>query len=462
MSRQRVVANGLIYTLSPDDAGAEAEQLWAIVIGHVIDELTGEVPRTPIRVTTTTPGVATRVDPDGDMCVIARPWLRFPPLAATANNIALSISAEGYLPLSLDVSVPSNQRTLTANANAGTRVLSLSSDAGLRAGQMLLVGPSGNAAERCAIANLGPLPGQVTLAADLVNTHLAPAPVVADAFAPVDLHDLPLRRRPVVIRGRSVVRTSTGTTHVPNATIRVSGVWRRLDDVRRHLPAVPSRMASLTPGVYRERPAATTLDEVPLAAAGGEDKLLGAPTRAGDTRLALSDRINLVAGTSVLAIDPDDAERLELMLVSALEPTLLPTDPTAATLNLPLRNAHGAETRTLRVTPGVPASATKHLTEQAVPGDQTLFLDSVAFSAASGIVRVGAGATVEYQQFAQFQVTSDAQGYFVLPPLHRVAQIEIEASAAGYTPISIANNNTILFQPDYAVPENWLDVVFES
>jgi hypothetical protein len=462
MSRERVVANELIYTLSPDDAVAEAEQLWAIVIGHVIDELTGEAPRTPIRVTTTTPGLATRVDPDGAMCVIARPWLRFPPLAAPANNIALSITAPGYLPLDLDVMLPSNQRTLTANANAGTRVLSLSSDAGLHAGQLLLVGPGGNDAERCAIANLGPLPGQVTLAADLVNTHLAPAPVVADAFAPVDLHELPLRRRPVMIRGRTVVRTSTGTAHVPNATISVSGIWRRLDDVRRHLPAVPALMVSATPGLYRERAAATGLDEVPLAGAAGEDKLLGAPVRPGDGELALSDRVNLVAGTSVVAIDPDDAERLELMLVSALEPTLAATDPTDATLNLPLRNAHAAGTRALRVTPGAPASATKHLTEQAVAGDQTLFLDSVAFSTDSGIAQTGAGASVEYQQFARFQVTSDGQGYFVLPALHRVAQIEIEASAAGFTPISIANNNTILFQPDYAAPENWLDVVFES
>jgi hypothetical protein len=464
MSRQRVIANDLIYTISSADADAvaEAEQLWAIVIGHVIDELTGEAPHAPIRVTTTTPGLATRVDADGAMCVIARPWLRFPPLDAPANTVGLTITAQGYLPFNLNVSVPGHQRSLTANANADTRILSLSSDAGLHAGQILLVGPHGANAERCIIANLGPLPGQVTLRADLVYNHAASAPIVADAFGPVDLHDVPLRRRPVVIRGRTIVRTNTGTMHVPNATVQVSGIWRQLDDVRRHLPAVPASMVSVTPGLYSQRAMATALDEIPLTPVAGEDKLTGAPVRAGETRLLLSDRVNVVGGISVLAIDQDDVDRVEHLLVSGLASTLLTTDPTEATVNFSLRNEHARGTRVARVALGAPASATKHLTEQAIPGDQTLFLDSTAFAGDSGMAGVGGGASVEFQQFARFRVTSDTQGYFVLPPLHRVAQIEIEASAAGFTPINTANNNTLLFQTDYTVPENWLDVVFES
>lgn len=462
MSRQAILANGSAYTLSLDGPVAEAERFWAVVTGRAIDEITGQAPRTPIRVTTAEPALLAKVDRNGAFCLVARPWLRFPPLAAPTWSIRLTVTAEGYVPLTRAVALPNGQRQLTANVGAGSRLVGLSSTTGLYAGQILLVGPHGATAERCQIAELGPGAGQVTLAAGLINSHNALDPVVPDTFAPVTLHDVSLRRRPVVIRGRAVARTTGGTTPVPNATIRVAGLWRTLANVRAHLPPVPAKMVSVQPGLYAHHLTAEPIAEIPFAATTGEDKLLQSPVAAGSAHLPLGDRVNLVAGSSVVVIEPGDPARQERLLVTALEPSLSPLDATAATLNFPLQHDHAENNRVVRVVPGAPLGANKHLTDDAAVGDQTLFLDNTAFAAGSGTVRLGAAATVEFHQFVRFQTTSDSEGFFVLPPLHRIAQIAVEASAAGHPPINAAHNNTIVFQPDYAAPENRLDVVFET
>ena len=541
MTRQRVIANDWEYTVSPDDPIAESEQLWALVTGRVIDEVTGVAPRRSIRITIAEFGLTTRGDGDGAMCIIARPWLHFPPLHAETYNMHITVEADGYLPLTREVLIPCNWRRLIADALVNSNTLNLDSVDGLFAGQIVLIGPAGEQAERHRIAQVNHATNIVTLSASLRYDHLlAPVPpgalpcVVPDAFTsvnhvliavdvslttltldstiglyvgqilrvganvpttitaivsanqvtvapplspptgagdpvvsdpviPVQLGDIALRRRPVVIRGRTVVRTNTGTTHVANATVAISGIWRSLDDIRHHLPAMPATIViSITPGLYDPKAPGTDLDEIPLTDIVGDDKTLLKPVESKETQMALSDGINVVAGTSVVAIDPEDSERRERLLVSALESTLTASDPVNVTVNYPLRKEHAWGCRVAHVTPGAPASTTKHLTEQTAPGDQTLFLDDIAFAADTGVARVGGAASVEFQQFARYQVTSDADGYFALPPLHRIAQIEIEASAAGHQAINAANNNTILLQPDYTKPENWLDVMFKS
>ena len=53
-----------------------------------------------------------------------------------------------------------------------------------------------------------------------------------------------------------------------------------------------------------------------------------------------------------------------------------------------------------------------------------------------------------------FEATSDANGYFALPPVHRVAALQLHATAPLLTPVDIT------FHPQYGPLENWLDIVF--
>ncbi|MBB3219841.1 hypothetical protein [Pseudoduganella umbonata] len=462
MTRQTVIVNGVSWLFSPDDRRAEAERDWAVVTGQVLDELTGQAPRTPVHVMPRQHGLLVRIDADGHFALVARPWHRFPPLAAPAYALVLDVHAEGFLPYTRELALPSGQLPLTAAAAATTRVLTLASTAGLFAGQLLLVGPAGANAERCTIASLGPAAGQLTLAADLVHPHAIGDPVVADAFEPLELGALPLHRRPIAIRGRTVARAAGGTVPVANATVRVSRIWRTTADVRNHLPPVPASMAGMAPGLYAERAATTAVTPIAPAMPAGEEKLATAPVSAGAGAIALTDSVNLVAGTSVLAIDPADPARHERIAVTALAPAFTPAEPVTATLRYPLRNAHALGAVATRIAPGGPVGAAKQLADSALPGDQLVFLDDAALPALAGTVRIGAGASAEFQQYALFDVTSDAGGYYRLPPLHRIAQVEVEAGAAGHPDISVANNNAIVFQPGYGSEETWLDVVFDS
>jgi hypothetical protein len=462
MTRQTIIANGVAYLFAPDDRRAEAERDWAVVTGRVIDELTGQAPRTVVHVMPRQHGLLVRIDADGHFALVARPWYRFPPLAAPGYPLAIDVHAEGYLPFTRTLTLPSGQLPLAANAPAATRILALASTAGLYPGQLVLVGPAGALAERATIASLGPAAGQLTLAADLVHPHAAGDPVVPDAFVPLELGVLPLHRRPVAIRGRTVARTATGTEPVANATVRVSRLWRSTADVRNHLPPVPARIAGLWPGLYADRAAATAVTPIAPTSPAGEEKLLAAPAPSGSGTPALTDSVNLVAGTSVLAIDPGDPERQERIAVAALAPAFLPAEPVTATLRYPLRHDHAAGAVATRIVPGAPAGPAKQLADGASPGDRTVFLNDAALPSLQGTVRIDAGANAEFQQYALFDVTSDAQGYFRLPPLHRVAQVEVEAVAAGHPDVSAANNNAIVFQPGYGSVEAWLDVVFDS
>ena len=469
MSRQNVVANNWTYLESLDDLAPEAEQSWAIATGRVMDEITGQAPKSTIHLSVQESRIQTRVASDGAICLIARPWLRFPPLEKEAYTVHLTVEADGYLPITREVVIPSNWRQLTSDALANTDTLELNAVSGLFVGQVLWIGPSGKVAERRQVAQVDPVASKVTLAGDLVNNHFKapalptlPAFVVPDAFTPVQLGDLPLRRRPIVIRGRAVVRQSGGTSPVPNATIKVSGIWRTLAEVQHDplTPALGANLISVRPGLYAPHaPVTSFVDLDPPVLARGENKLLSRSIEAQANSAILSDVINL-APSNVLGIEPDDVARAEFLPVLSTS-----ASPPTATFSWPSLYEHQAGRRAVKVTPGaarvhvlpVPPGVAS-MVDASERGDQTLFLDDLnRVSGEHGQVAIDVTARVEYQLFNKYVATCDAEGYFSLPPIHRVAQIQIEASAASHTPIT-----DLEFQPDYTAPGNWLDVVFES
>jgi hypothetical protein len=454
-----------VLTVAFDEPPAVAQRLWSIAQGRAQDEMTESAPKGSLHVDVAEPRI--RVNPalDGAFCLVARPWLRFPPLLAPAYDVHLEVAADGYAALPLTVSIPSRQRAIVAPAPiAGATVLTLNDTSALAAGQELVVGPQNAPAERRTIANLGPGPQQLVLDSGLHAARAVGDPVVADAWAPVDLGVLGLRRHAVTIRGRAVRRDAMAgiDTPVVNATIAVTDFWYTHAALRTQLPGVmtepnPALRAfalSVSPGLYAARPApAGQAARFGLNAPAGDDHLLLDFAPAGSARIRVSNRQLLVAG-SFVRVDPDQGEAGETLRIMSISGFGAPDQPGEAVLAFPLRRDHRAGARILRLV-SLPPAAAKGLRRAAAAGDRCVFVSDLAGLAAGDDMRLTGGAAVaEYQRIAPLAAVSDADGYFRFPAIQRIAGLRLHGTAAALAPVDIE------FQPDYSAHENWLEVVF--
>jgi hypothetical protein len=465
MSRQTVIVDSQVLTVAFDDPAPVAEHLWAIAEARTEDEIT-EAPLTArLLVQVSEPRIGVNYGDDGAFCLVARPWLRFPPLFSPSYDVHLSVVAGGYAPFDLTVNVPSNQRNIAAPALAGATVLTLNSTAALAAGQRLLVGPANTPAEHRKIQNLGPGVQQVTLDSAIVKGRAAGDPVVADAWTPVDLGVIGLRREAVTIRGRAVQRSALTNTDVPlaGASITVTDYWWTLAALRAQQPGLmtqpnPALRAfalSVAPGLYAARPApAGQLAALTLQAPAGDDHLLLDAAVAGGTSIRVSNRQLLASGT-FLRVDPDRGDAAETQRIVSISGYGPPDQPGVAVLQFPLRNSHRAGARVLRLTNPFPPSPPKSFRRAAVPGDRCVFLDDIGMLLTDDTVQItGGAAATEYQRITPLTVVSDANGYFRFPAIQRIAALQLHATSGALMPLDFP------FQPDYAARENWLDVVF--
>ena len=102
-----------------------------------------------------------------------------------------------------------------------------------------------------------------------------------------------------------------------------------------------------------------------------------------------------------------------------------------------------------------PAAVPKFFADAGAPGDTCVFLSDIAgLDTADTVAITGGAAPREYQRVRTFTAVSNADGYFQLPPVSRVAQIRLAASAPALPAV------TIEFQPNYSQRGNWLDIVF--
>lgn len=461
MAHRTIVVDSLAYEFAPDDPPALADRLWSLLQGRAIDEITAE-PVAALEVSVAEPELGVRTGEGGTYTVFARPWHRFPPLAAAGYPLHLTIAADGYIATTQVVTIPSHQRLLTAPAPViGANVITLSSNAGLVTGQRLLIGPAGPDQESRTIASVGPGANQVTLAAAVVNLHAVGSAVVPDEFAPVAVADILMHRAPVTIGGRSVRRNASGigTTPVANASIAVQGLWRTAQDVRQHLPAAAAATVSLAPGLYTPRAVGAALAAQDLPAVTGDDKLLIDQTSSGDSFIGISNRLNLVAPPlpppySVLRIDAGTPEATEYIGLAGAGGLGGANEAGRVALDHALRMPHRRDALMQLVAPQ-PAAVPKFFADAGAPGDTCVFLSDIAgLDTADTVAITGGAAPREYQRVRTFTAVSDADGYFQLPPVSRVAQIRLAASAPALPAV------TIEFQPNYSQRGNWLDIVF--
>lgn len=303
----------------------------------------------------------------------------------------------------------------------------------------------------------------VTISAAGYLTHrekvkILKLPAGAD-FSPVQL-DVPLHRQPTGIAGRTVRFSGNSAIPVPGAAVNVTGIWRTAPPASASTPADPPNLVSVQPPIYSERVAlTTTLQRRNLVPVAGSDKKLLNDLMPGAEQLLLSDRLGLAAG-DILLIDDAQPGLTEFITIKNVPTTSSSDQPTLVTLDLPVNQLHRRDAVILLLNPQ-PAGPTQQVTATASEGDTSVFLNGLSgLTGANEIQISGASGSDEYHRLMTFSVLSDADGYFRLPPLSRVAQLEIHAEKTIGVQLFKTDPNPI-FRPDYEQRENRLELLLE-
>jgi hypothetical protein len=283
-------------------------------------------------------------------------------------------------------------------------------------------------------------------------------PTFPKTFTPPPLIDLTLHREPISISGRAVRVDGSAPTPLAGATVSVTGIWRTPPPANMTVPASPANLVSLRPPLYSNRPALTQfMRRRNLTPAAGADKKLAHHLLPGANQLLLSDRQGLAAGDVLLidATEPDLAEFIAIKIVPLTNPA---DQPTLITLEYPVIQAHRREVLVKRVTPE-PPGVQQSFSAEAIAGDSCVFLDGLAgLAGASEVEITGPPGPDEHHTLLNFSVLSDGDGYYRLPPLSRVAQLEIHAEKIlGAQTL----HGTATFRPDYRQRENRLDLALK-
>jgi hypothetical protein len=263
----------------------------------------------------------------------------------------------------------------------------------------------------------------VTVSAPLVE------PAYPNTFTPASPTPptVALHRAPVTISGRAVSHTGVVRN---GATLSLAGVWLTLADLV-NPPAAPN-LATLASPLYADRDTTAGVAAQPMTAAPpAETKALERSANVGDLSVHLSDQVGLTAG-SVIAIDPQDPGRAEYLAVTGVVSLGAgPTFPAIVTLAHPLGRPHAAGASAIRMVLGA-AGAVNALSTPARAGDVTLLLASMTGVSATptAVVITGSGPPAEYHLASPIGGVSDADGYVTLPPVHRVAQLQLRAHHA--------------------------------
>jgi hypothetical protein len=271
--------------------------------------------------------------------------------------------------------------------------------------------------------------------------------------------DLALHRKPVTISGRTVRVTGNTLTPLPGAEVSLTGIWRIAPPADVVVPPDPPNLIHLQSPLYLDRSALTQFvqpRDLPIVA--GSDKTLLNDVSPGTDAIQLSDRQGLAVG-DVLKIDVDQPDLAEFLEVKIVPVTSAPDQPTLITLNHALLQSHRRDAvvkGTLPQPPGIP----RKFTVDATTGDTCVLLDNLTGLVTGHEVQItGAPGKDEYHKLATFSVLSNADGYYRLPPLSRVAQIEIHAE----TTVGIQTfEATTPFRPDYHHRENRLDLTLTT
>lgn len=273
-------------------------------------------------------------------------------------------------------------------------------------------------------------------------------------FTPIPLGDLQLHRVPTVITGRAVLNTGTEFQPIAGAIITLTGIWLTPPAANMMVPPSPPDLVSLAPGLYFDRPqVGTAVQPLDFQGAPGPDKRLLGGSRAGENVLQLSDRVQINNG-DILAIDTQNAERTEYISIQSMTGASTDDQPARITLDAPLRltHANGAVVHRVQFQN---VGVLSLLTRDAIAGDVCLFVNAIANLAGAPLLSLQGGGTTEFHATAYFNAVSDAQGFYRLPPISRVAQCAIRGHDGVHADLDQ------LHSPAYGQEVSRLDFVYQ-
>jgi hypothetical protein len=251
-----------------------------------------------------------------------------------------------------------------------------------------------------------------------------PQPGYPDSFAAVDLGTIMLHRTPVTLSGR-VVSRALGP--LAGATVAINGVW----PVQQRPMGAPVA-ANVLPALatlYADRPVGGTLRRRNLTNAP-QVKTLQRAAPAGSQVIRLTDRLGLAAGQILMIAFPDQ-DRAESIVIASVSTASSDDQPADIELIFPVKRDHAAGTPAARAVPaaGGPANA---ITRAARRGDVSVWTAALAGigPATTNIEITGGPAASEHHATRRYVATTNAEGHWRLPPIHRVAAVRLTASHA--------------------------------
>ena len=264
-----------------------------------------------------------------------------------------------------------------------------------------------------------------------VGGTLGPIAGFAASFAALDLGDVPMHRSGVSLSGRVLYNLAPTPVPLAGATVRIDALWSHPPPAFWVAPGLsePPQIVALTPGVYgRWAPGAAVRERALTLSAAVKTLML--PVSPGQTRLRLSDRSGLASGTP-LALGLNDAAGAEVIVITAVEPTLAPDEPSWVSLAYPVARLHREGARCAAATPQ-PVVSLGAVAREAPALDPVLLLVAAPVMTDGAVVEIDDGvAAPEYQRVAHYATATNADGYFRLPPIARVAMVRLLVQHAG-------------------------------
>jgi len=238
------------------------------------------------------------------------------------------------------------------------------------------------------------------------------------------------------------------------ATVKIVGIWKNLANLAEKPPA-PANVVFIHPPLYEDRPAGTRCSAGILAPAPNSGTTLLAAALAGADRIYLANGTRFRPG-DLLKLLGNDPDREEVMSVESAEQTSADDPSTWITLSRPLGLAHRVGADIQKVRPHWEAQGTTFLLN-GDRGQSTVFIDAPRRFKASEYLRIEASGKVaeEVHRLKFYETKSDREGFYQLPPLQRVGQVQLESERE-------SRKLAVRFQPDFSLPRNQVDFVFKD
>ncbi len=288
-----------------------------------------------------------------------------------------------------------------------------------------------------------------------LTASLGPIAGFPNAFVPVNFGDVSMHRAATRLRGRVVQVNGLNRLPLNGAEVRILGSWSSFPpaDVDPQAVMQAPNLVALTAGLYAERDPA--IDQVRRRVLGivlGEEKNLLQRSSAGQRTLRISDRVNLNPG-DLLAIQANHAELTEYIVITTVDGAATDDQPATITLNYPLHHNHPEGITVVRA--ALQAQGPDNPVDRVgIPGDQSLFCAALNGLNNGSVIEIIGSGDPEYHAMALYQTVTDAAGYFRLPPIARVAQLQLQADRA-----DLLQPQRVHFSPNYELSEQRLDII---